>query len=125
MTKEELKNRTKQFALDVFKFLMSLEKTKANDVVSFQLFKSSSSVAANYRAVCRGKSDADFLNKLKIVDIVDEEADESLFWLEFIKGLEVPCDKRVLDTLIKEANELVSIFSAAIKTIKEKNNSKK
>ena len=55
MTKEELKNRTKQFALDVFKFLMSLEKTKANDVVSFQLFKSSSSVAANYRAVCRGK----------------------------------------------------------------------
>ena len=122
MTKEELKNRTKQFALDVFKFLMSLEKTKANDVVSFQLFKSSSSVAANYRAVCRGKSDADFLNKLKIID---EEADESLFWLEFIKGLEVPCDKTVLDSLIKEANELVLIFSAAIKTIKEKNNSKK
>lgn len=122
MTKEELKNRTKQFALDVFKFLMSLEKTKANDVVSFQLFKSSSSVAANYRAVCRGKSDADFLNKLKIVD---EEADESLIWLEFIKDLEVPCDKTVLDSLIKEANELVSIFSAAIKTIKEKNNSKK
>ena len=50
---------------------------------------------------------------------------ESLFWLEFIKGLEVPCDKIVLDSLIKEANELVSIFSAAIKTIKEKNNSKK
>ncbi len=65
MTKEELKNRTKQFALDVFKFLMSLEKTKANDVVSFQLFKSSSSVAANYRAVCRGKSDADFLKQTK------------------------------------------------------------
>jgi four helix bundle protein len=122
MTKEELKNRTKQFALDVFKFLMTLEKTKANDVVSFQLFKLSSSVAANYRAVCRGKSEADFLNKLKIVD---EEADESLFWLEFIKGLEVRCDKTVLDALIKEANELVSIFSAAIKTIKEKNNSKK
>jgi hypothetical protein len=48
MTKEELKNRTKQFASDVFKFLMNLEKTKANNVVSFQLFKSSSSVAANY-----------------------------------------------------------------------------
>ena len=55
MTKEELKQRTKQFALDVFKFLMKMEKTKAVDVVSFQLFKSSSSVAANYRAVCRGK----------------------------------------------------------------------
>ncbi|PRZ26104.1 four helix bundle protein [Flavobacterium granuli] len=104
MTKEELKKRN-----------------KAVDVVSYQLFKSSSSVAANYRSVCRGKSDADFLNKLKIVD---EEADESLFWLEFIKGLEIECDKVRLEKLIQEANELVSIFSAGIKTIKEKNNIK-
>lgn len=121
MTKEQLKNRTKQFALDVFKFLMKLNKSKAVDVVSYQLFKSSSSVAANYRAVCRGKSTADFLNKLKVVD---EEADESLFWLEFIKGLELECDKAELDKLIKEADELVSIFSAGIRTIKEKNNIK-
>lgn len=121
MTKEELKNRTKTFALNIFKFLMSIEKNKAVDVISFQLFKSSSSVAANYRAVCRGKSTADFLNKLKVVD---EEADESLFWLEFIQGLEIECDKIELEKLIKEANELVSIFSAGIKTIKEKNNIK-
>lgn len=121
MTKEQLKNRTKKFALDVFKFLMKLEKNKAVDVVSFQLFKSSSSVAANYRAACRGKSTADFLNKLKIVD---EEADESLFWLEFIQGLETECDSNELNKLIKEADELVAIFSAAIKTIKEKNNIK-
>jgi four helix bundle protein len=121
MTKEQLKNRTKKFALDVFKFLMKLEKNKAVDVVSFQLFKSSSSVAANYRAVCRGKSTADFLNKLKIVD---EEADESLFWLEFIQGLEIECDSNELNKMIKEADELVAIFSAAIKTIKEKNNIK-
>jgi four helix bundle protein len=121
MTKEELKNRTKQFALNVFRFLMSLDKNKAVDVVSYQLFKSSSSVAANYRAVCRGKSNADFLNKLKIVD---EEADESLFWLEFIKGLEIKCDTIELGKLIKEADELVAIFSAGIKTIKEKNNIK-
>lgn len=121
MTKEELKNRTKQFALEVFKFLMALNKSKAVDVVSYQLFKSSSSVAANYRAVCRGKSDADFLNKLKIVD---EEADESLFWLEFIKELEIECDKIELEKLIKEANELVAIFSAGIKTIKTRNNIK-
>ena len=100
---------------------MKMEKTKAVDVVSFQLFKSSSSVAANYRAVCRGKSSADFLNKLKIVD---EEADESLFWLEFIQGLELDCDKVQLDKLIKEADELVAIFSAGIKTIKAKNNIK-
>ncbi len=121
MTKEQLKNRTKKFALDVFKFLSKLEKNKAVDVVSFQLFKSSSSVAANYRAVCRGKSTADFLNKLKIVD---EEADESLFWLEFIQGLEIECDSNELNKIIKEADELVAIFSAAIKTIKEKNNIK-
>ncbi len=121
MTKEELKNRTKKFALNVFKFLMSLENCKAVDVVSFQLFKSSPSVAANYRAVCRGKSNADFLNKLKIVD---EEADESLFWLEFIKRLEIKCDNVELEKLIKEADELVAIFSAGIKTIKEKNNIK-
>ena len=121
MTKEQLKNRTKEFSLNVFKFLMSLEKSKAVDVISYQLFKSSSSVAANYRAVCRGKSSSDFLNKLKVVD---EEADESLFWLEFIKGLEIECDKNELDKLIKESDELVAIFSSAIKTIKEKNNLK-
>ena len=61
------------------------------------------------------------MNKLKVVD---EEADESLFWLEFIKGLEIECDKNELDKLIKESDELVAIFSSAIKTIKEKNNLK-
>ncbi|MFI5222089.1 MAG: four helix bundle protein, partial [Bacteroidia bacterium] len=90
---------------------------KAVDVISYQLFKSSSSVAANYRAVCRGKSNTDFLNKLKIVD---EEADESLFWLEFINDLELKCDKKEITFLMKEADELVSIFSAAIRTIKSK-----
>jgi len=117
MTKEELKNRTKAFAVKVFNFLRSLEKEKAVDVVSFQLFKSSSSVAANYRAVCRGKSESDFLNKLKIVD---EETDESLFWLEFIKELKIKCNNEELDSLISEANELVAIFSSAIKTIKNR-----
>jgi len=118
MNKEELKSRTKTFAIRVFKFIGNLEQNKATDIISYQLFKSSSSVAANYRAVCRGKSNADFLNKLKIVD---EEADESLFWLEFINELELKCDKKELNSLIKEANELVAIFSSAIKTIKSKN----
>jgi four helix bundle protein len=61
------------------------------------------------------------LNKLKIVD---EEADESHFWLDFIKGLEIKCDKIELERLIKEADELVAIFSSGIKTIKAKNNIK-
>ena len=118
MTKEEFKTRTKKFAIDTFTFLNEIEKNKAVDVISYQLFKSSSSVAANYRAVCRGKSDADFLNKLKVVD---EEADESLFWLEFIKDLNIDCNKTELEKLIKEADELVAIFSAGIKTIKSRN----
>lgn len=118
MTKEELKTRTKKFAIDTFTFLNEIEKNKAVDVISYQLFKSSSSVAANYRAVCRGKSDADFLHKLKVVD---EEADESLFWLEFIKDLNIDCNKTELEKLIKEADELVAIFSAGIKTIKSRN----
>ncbi|MDD5570721.1 MAG: four helix bundle protein [Bacteroidales bacterium] len=118
MNKEELKKRTKDFALRVFRFIATLQSNKSNDVIFYQLLKSSSSVAANYRAVCRGKSSADFLNKLKVVD---EEADESLFWLEFINELELKCDKRELNLLIKEANELVAIFSSAIRTIKSKN----
>ena len=118
MNKEDLKKRTKTFALRVFKFLMALDHSKPVNVVSNQLLRAASSVAANYRSACRGKSSADFLNKLKTVD---EEADESLFWLEFIKDLEIKSDTKELDILIKEANELVSIFSAAIKTIKSKN----
>lgn len=96
MTKEELGKRTNQFALRVFKFLMKLERNKAVDVISYQLLKAASSVAANCRAVCRSKSSADFLNKLKVVD---EEADESLFWLEFKKDSEFNCDKKELNYL--------------------------
>lgn len=119
MNKEELKNRTKKFAVRVFKFLKTLPNGKDVEIVSYQLFKSSSSVAANYRAVCRSKSYADFSNKLKVVN---EEADESLFWLEFIEELELKYDQNELNELEKEANELVSIFTAAIKTIIEKQN---
>ena len=118
MNKEELKSRTKAFAVRVFKLIISLERNKAVDVISYQILKASSSVGANYRAACRGKSSADFLNKLKIVD---EEADETLFWLEFINDLEFIFDKSELNLLMKEANELVAIFSAAIRTIKSQN----
>jgi four helix bundle protein len=117
MDKEDLKRRTKEFALRTFRFLMTLEQNKVSDVISYQLLKASSSVAANYRAACRGKSSADFLNKLKTVD---EETDESLFWLEFISELGLKCDKKEIDFFVKEANELVAIFSSAIRTIKSK-----
>ena len=92
-----------------------LPKSKGADVIIYQLIKASSSVAANYRAVCRAKSKADFINKLKIVE---EESGESLFWLEFISELELIPEKLLKD-LINEADELVAIFTAALKTSKK------
>ncbi len=114
MDKVQLQNRTKSFAVRIFKMVEKLPKSKGTEVIAYQLIKSSSSVAANYRAVCRAKSKADFINKLKIVE---EESDESLFWLEFIVDLELIHNKLLKD-LIKESNELVSIFVAALKTSK-------
>ncbi len=117
MDKIQLKNRTKNFAVRVFTMVEKLPRSKGAEVITYQLLKASSSVAANYRAVCRAKSKADFINKLKIVE---EESDESLFWLEFIEDLEL-IQKKLLKDLIKEANELVSIFTAALKTSKSNN----
>ena len=93
-----------------------LPKSRGVEVISYQLIKASTSVAANYRASCRAKSKADFINKLKIVE---EESDESLFWLEFIADLNL-MDFKLLENLQKEANELVAIFTAAVKTSKNK-----
>jgi four helix bundle protein len=115
MTKQDLKDRTKKFAVRVYKFIRTIPTDHFDDVLLKQLLRSSSSVAANYRSACRGKSELDFLNKLKIVD---EEANESLFWLEFIEEIELDCGTTELRDLKKEANELVSIFSASIRTIK-------
>lgn len=116
MDKAQLQKRTKNFAVRIFKMVEKLPKSKGTEVIAYQIIKASSSVAANYRAVCRAKSKADFINKLKIVE---EEADESLFWLEFIEDLEL-MRKGLLKELIKEADELVSIFTAALKTSKAK-----
>lgn len=81
MTSEELKSRTKRFAINVVKFCQELKPTLALNIFSKQLIRSSSSVGANYRSACRAKSIADFINKLKIVE---EEADESIYFLELI-----------------------------------------
>lgn len=119
MDKFELMVRTKQFAINVFKLMNRLPKSEAAKVVTYQLLKSSSSVAANYRAANRGKSDADFINKIKTVL---EEADESHFWLTFIVEVELlKKDDKELLLLIKESNELTAIFTASLKTLNRKN----
>jgi four helix bundle protein len=113
-TSETLRNRTKQFALLVIRLCRGLPRTQEGTIITRQLLRSSTSVGANYRAVCRARSDADFVSKL---GIVLEEADETLFWLELLvdSGVAQP-DKTA--PLLKEANELVSIFVASLRTAK-------
>lgn len=119
MTPKELQNRTKKFAIAVVKLTDELPNKPIGWTITNQLVRSSTSVAANYRAVGRVKSDKDFISKL---GIVLEEADESLFWLELIEELDLIQSKPQLMKLKTEANELVSIFVATQKTIKKRVN---
>lgn len=116
MNEEELKRRTKQFALRVIRLVEALPRTRTAAVIGNQLLRAATSVAANYRAACRARSRADFINKL---GIVEEEADESLFWLELVVEANLLPAARVQD-LIQEANELTAIFTASRKTAKGK-----
>ncbi len=120
MTKSELINRTKQLALRVIKLLDSLPKNTTSEILGKQLLRSATSVGANYRAACRAKSTADFINKLAIVE---EEADESIYWIELL--VESGQVKGNLTTnLLAEFDEIVSIVVSAIKTSKQKRNPK-
>ncbi|KPM48352.1 four helix bundle protein [Jiulongibacter sediminis] len=118
MTQVELKKRFFDWSVQTVFFLRKLPDAQEYRVVNYQLSKSSSSSAANYRAVCRGKSRPDFLNKLRIVE---EELDESLFWLEYINA--ISSEKFIEDTkpLLKEGDELLSIIVASIKTVVSSN----
>lgn len=119
MNKQELIRRTREFARRVFKLIERLPRGQASQVITYQLMKSSSSVAANYRAVIRAKSSNDFKNKMKIVL---EEADESNFWLTFMADVELlSIEDKELNLLTKESNELTAIFAASIKTLNKSN----
>ena len=111
-TPEEFKKRTKQFALRIIRLVQSLPKGVVSDVLGRQLVKSGTSVPANYRAACRARSRAEFCAKL---GIVEEEADESAFWLEMLveAGL---LEERLVSALIKEGGELVAMTVASIST---------
>jgi four helix bundle protein len=110
-----MQERTKNFALRVIRLINTLPDTPTTRVIGNQLLRSATSVGANYRAACRAKSDADFLYKLSIVE---EEADESLYWLELILEAEIVREP-LLQPLLQEANELVAITVATIKTLKQ------
>jgi four helix bundle protein len=112
MTKEELLLRTKSYAIANAKLVLSIPNNVVNRNYADQLSRSASSVGANYRAVCRAKSKADFINKLKIVE---EELDETMFFLELLVELNAEMREKIVP-IYKEANELLSIIVAAINT---------
>jgi len=112
MDSAAFKARTKKYALRVIKVVQSLPKSSAADVLGRQLLRSGTSVGANYRAACRGKSKADFLNKMKIVE---EECDESLYWMELLVEAGLVRASR-LNALMAEGDEIIAIVVSAAKT---------
>jgi four helix bundle protein len=112
VTKEELKSRTKEFGIRVVDLVEALPPGRSQDILGRQLLRSGTSVGANYRAACRAKSVADFISKM---GNVEEEADESMYWMEIMvaRGMLNP---RQAGPLIREANELLSIAIASIRT---------
>jgi four helix bundle protein len=112
MNAAELRNRTKQYALRIMKVVEALPTSIRGRVVADQLMRSGTSVGANYRAVCRARSRKEFIAKL---GVVIEEGDESAFWLEVTIESGLLSEKR-LGPLLKEADELVAIMTAARKT---------
>lgn len=112
MNQEELKKRTKAFALRVIQLVEALPRSRTAEVIGKQLLRSGTSVGANYRAACRAKSPADFISKM---GTVEEEADESMYWMELLIEAEIVPSEN-LQLLLAEANELVAITVASIKT---------
>jgi four helix bundle protein len=109
MDSKELKERTKKFAIDVVKLVETFPKTNAGFVIGRQLIKSATSVGANYRSACRAKSKKDFISK---ISIVEEESDESLYWLEIALDLQLG-DINKIKMLLDEANQLTAIFTSS------------
>jgi len=114
MDKHELQDRTKQFALRVLKLIDVLPRTAAGRAISSLLVRAATSVGANYRSACRARSRAEFAAKL---GVAVEEADESLYWLELVRDSKLLPENK-LSLLLKEANELLAICAASLRTAK-------
>ncbi|MGJ5632799.1 four helix bundle protein [Nostoc sp. CALU 1950] len=116
MNEENFKRRTKQLALRVIRLVEALPQSRTADVIGKQLIRSATSVGANYRSACRGKSTTDVIAKLSLVE---EEADESLYLMELIVevGL-LPLEK--VSNLMSENTEILAMTVASIKTLRNK-----
>lgn len=113
MDRRELEERTKRFSISIIQLVKTLPKSKAADVIGYQILKSATSIGANYREAARAESKADFIHK---IGVVEKEANETLYWLELIK--ESLVQKNSVDHLLKECDELLAIFVASGKTAK-------
>ncbi|MBI4419019.1 MAG: four helix bundle protein [Ignavibacteriales bacterium] len=115
MNADVLKQLTKRFAVAVIRLVETLPRDETSRIIGYQLIKAVCSTAGNYRAVCRSRSRRDFVNKL---GVVEEEADESMFWLEMIiETGKKPANE--VHPLWNEARELLAIFTASRKTAKK------
>jgi len=103
---DDLKQRTKNYALEVIKLVRNLPKTTEGKIVGGQILRSGTSCAANYRAVCMARSNAEFISRL---GVVIEETDESAFWLEIIIESNI-MEKNLVELLLKETNEILAIM---------------
>lgn len=115
MNREELQKRTKEYALRIIKLIKSLPNTIEGRTIGNQLIRSGTAVGANYRAVCRARSNAEFIAKL---GIVIEEADESIFWLEIIIESKL-LKKELVEPLLKETKEILAIMIASSNTARK------
>jgi four helix bundle protein len=115
MTPKELKERTKRFAVSIIRLSRELPTTVDGRTVGHQMIRSGTSVGANYRASCRARSRAEWIAKL---GVVEEEADETLFWLEVAVEANLVAGNRA-QTLLKEADELTAIFVSSLKSAKQ------
>lgn len=116
MKPEEFKERTKAFAVRVIMLVDSLPESRSTNVIANQLVRSGTSVGANYRAVCRAKSHADFISKL---GNVEEECDESIYWMELLIDSGKMKASR-LSPLMKEANEILAMIVASLNTARSR-----
>jgi four helix bundle protein len=119
MDENLFKKRTKQLALRVINVVGVLPRNRAADVLGRQLIRSGTSIDANYRAACRGKSTADVIAKLRIVE---EEADESAYWMELLIESGLIAEAR-LSELLQETNEIIAMTVASIRTLQRRNGS--
>ena len=116
MTPQELKDRTREFALRVVRATQSLPKGRVAWALGDQLLRSGTSVGANYRAACRARSKAEFLAKL---GVVEEEADESLYWMKLLVAAGIVKQQQI-EKLMQEADEILSIIIASINTARKR-----